>query len=97
MCCVGCFPLISLNDTSDVNPLLKLGDLEEAEDVVVEDAPNNYLLCICETWGSSKDRKRQELTIGMVVREAYCSTKSLSDNQNSTIHNILQYVLFCQK
>ncbi|XP_058842608.1 DNA mismatch repair protein Msh3-like [Acipenser ruthenus] len=51
----------------DVNPLLKLGDLEEAEDVVVEDAPNNYLLCICESWGSSKDRKRQELTIGMVA------------------------------
>ncbi|RXM95628.1 DNA mismatch repair protein Msh3 [Acipenser ruthenus] len=73
----GCFPLISLNDTSDVNPLLKLGDLEEAEDVVVEDAPNNYLLCICETWGSSKDRKRQELTIGMVTERLVRSIISM--------------------
>ncbi|MBN3317605.1 MSH3 protein, partial [Atractosteus spatula] len=46
----------------DVNPLLKLGDLEEAEDVVL-DSPNNYLLCVSESW----DSRRQELSVGIVA------------------------------
>ncbi|KAJ8414872.1 hypothetical protein AAFF_G00023950 [Aldrovandia affinis] len=46
----------------DVNPLLKLGDLEEAEDVVL-DAPNNYLMCVSESW----DGKAKELTLGLVA------------------------------
>ncbi|XP_066568010.1 DNA mismatch repair protein Msh3 isoform X1 [Amia ocellicauda] len=46
----------------DVNPLLKLGDLEQAEDVVL-DAPNNYLLCMCESW----EGKKQQLTVGVVA------------------------------
>ncbi|XP_076126474.1 DNA mismatch repair protein Msh3 [Alosa pseudoharengus] len=46
----------------DVNPLLKLGDLEDAEDVV-QDAPNNYLMCVYETW----DKQTKELIVGVVV------------------------------
>ncbi|XP_031426428.1 DNA mismatch repair protein Msh3 [Clupea harengus] len=46
----------------DVNPLLKLGDLEDAEDVV-QDAPNNYLMCVYETW----DKQSKELIVGVVV------------------------------
>ncbi|XP_036382705.1 DNA mismatch repair protein Msh3 [Megalops cyprinoides] len=46
----------------DVNPLLKLGDLEEAEDVVL-DAPNNYLMCVYESW----DGQAKELTVGLVA------------------------------
>uniref|UniRef100_A0A8C9VVR1 DNA mismatch repair protein MSH3 n=1 Tax=Scleropages formosus TaxID=113540 RepID=A0A8C9VVR1_SCLFO len=37
----------------DMNPLLKLGELEDAEDVVV-DAPNSYLMCLSETVEVSK-------------------------------------------
>ncbi|KAJ8380672.1 hypothetical protein SKAU_G00014500 [Synaphobranchus kaupii] len=46
----------------DVNPLLTLGDLEEAKDVVL-DAPNNYLMCVTENW----DGKTKELTMGLVA------------------------------
>ncbi len=48
---------------SDVNPLLKLGDLEQAEDVV-QDSGNNYLMCVSESF----DKQSKELTVGMVVR-----------------------------
>ncbi|MBN3308527.1 MSH3 protein, partial [Amia calva] len=54
--------LVPLNSESHVNPLLKLGDLEQAEDVVL-DAPNNYLLCMCESW----EGKKQQLTVGVVA------------------------------
>uniref|UniRef100_A0A673LND4 DNA mismatch repair protein MutS-like N-terminal domain-containing protein n=1 Tax=Sinocyclocheilus rhinocerous TaxID=307959 RepID=A0A673LND4_9TELE len=50
-----------------VNPLLKLGDLEQAEDVV-QDSGNNYLMCASESF----DKQSKELTIGMVVRN-HCS------------------------
>ncbi|XP_067294282.1 DNA mismatch repair protein Msh3 [Pseudorasbora parva] len=46
----------------DVNPLLKLGDLEQAEDVV-QDSANNYLMCVSESF----DKQSKELTVGMVV------------------------------
>ncbi|XP_036454840.1 DNA mismatch repair protein Msh3 [Colossoma macropomum] len=46
----------------DVNPLLTLGDLEQAEDVV-QDMPNSYLICVSENW----DKQSKELTIGLVV------------------------------
>ncbi|XP_041090736.1 DNA mismatch repair protein Msh3-like [Polyodon spathula] len=74
----------------DVNPLLKLGDLEEAEDVVVEDVPNNYLLCIYETWGSSKDRKRQELTIGIVAVQPSTGDVVFDCFQDSSSHSELE-------
>uniref|UniRef100_A0A8B9H1I2 DNA mismatch repair protein MSH3 n=1 Tax=Astyanax mexicanus TaxID=7994 RepID=A0A8B9H1I2_ASTMX len=46
----------------DVNPLLKLGDLEQAEDVV-QDPPTSYLMCVSENW----DKLSKELTVGLVV------------------------------
>ncbi|KAM9446339.1 DNA mismatch repair protein Msh3 [Clarias gariepinus] len=46
----------------DVNPLLKLGDLEQAEDVV-QDTPSSYLMCVSESW----DKHSKELTVGLVV------------------------------
>ncbi|XP_058631979.1 DNA mismatch repair protein Msh3 isoform X3 [Onychostoma macrolepis] len=46
----------------DVNPLLKLGDLEQAEDVV-QDSGNNYLMCVSESF----DKQSKELNVGMVV------------------------------
>ncbi|XP_076854159.1 DNA mismatch repair protein Msh3 isoform X2 [Brachyhypopomus gauderio] len=49
----------------DVNPLLKLGDLEQAEDVV-QDSANSYLMCVNESW----DRRSRELTVGLVVVQA---------------------------
>lgn len=48
---------------SDVNPLLKLGDLEQVEDVV-QDTGSSYLMCVCESW----EKQSKELTVGMVVR-----------------------------
>ncbi len=49
-----------------MNPLLKLGDLEQAEDV--QDSDNNYLMCVSESF----DKQSKELTVGMVVRN-HCS------------------------
>ncbi|TRY95911.1 hypothetical protein DNTS_021431 [Danionella cerebrum] len=46
----------------DVNPLLKLEDLEQAEDGM-QDGENNYLMCLNESF----DKQSKELTIGMVV------------------------------
>uniref|UniRef100_A0A672MMP6 DNA mismatch repair protein MSH3 n=1 Tax=Sinocyclocheilus grahami TaxID=75366 RepID=A0A672MMP6_SINGR len=46
----------------DVNPLLKLGDLEQGEDVV-QDSGNSYLMCVNESF----DKQSKELTVGMVV------------------------------
>ncbi|XP_062873716.1 DNA mismatch repair protein Msh3 isoform X2 [Trichomycterus rosablanca] len=46
----------------DVNPLLKLGDLEQAEDIV-QDTPNSYLMCVSETW----EKQSKDLTVGLVV------------------------------
>lgn len=50
-----------------MNPLLKLGDLEQAEDVV-QDSGNNHLMCVSESF----DKQSKELTVGMVVRN-HCS------------------------
>ncbi|XP_051546592.1 DNA mismatch repair protein Msh3-like isoform X1 [Myxocyprinus asiaticus] len=47
----------------DVNPLLKLGDLEQAEDVVQDSGNNNYLMCVSKSF----DKQSKEMTIGMVV------------------------------
>nr|XP_056704992.1 DNA mismatch repair protein Msh3 [Euleptes europaea] len=49
----------------DVNPLLKLDHLSDAEDVS-SDACDNYLLCICESKESFRERK-QDSTIGIVA------------------------------
>ncbi|MCI4392604.1 hypothetical protein PGIGA_G00147770 [Pangasianodon gigas] len=46
----------------DVNPLLKLGDLEQAEDVV-QDTASSYLMCVYESW----EKQSKELTVGLVV------------------------------
>uniref|UniRef100_A0A8C1ZFL6 DNA mismatch repair protein MSH3 n=1 Tax=Cyprinus carpio TaxID=7962 RepID=A0A8C1ZFL6_CYPCA len=46
----------------DVNPLLKLGDLEQAEDVV-QDSGNNYLMCVSESF----DKQSKDLPFGIQV------------------------------
>ncbi|KAK2845677.1 hypothetical protein Q7C36_010531 [Tachysurus vachellii] len=46
----------------DVNPLMKLGDLEQADDVV-QDTASSYLMCVSESW----EKQIKELTIGLVV------------------------------
>lgn len=48
---------------SDMNPLLKLGDLEQVEDVV-QDTASSYLMCVSESW----EKQSKELTVGLVVR-----------------------------
>lgn len=48
----------------DVNPICRLGDMEEgsSSDAVL-DPPESFLLCISETW----DKLRKQLTVGLVV------------------------------
>ncbi|XP_049907976.1 DNA mismatch repair protein Msh3 [Epinephelus moara] len=48
----------------DVNPVCKLGDVEEGGcgDVVL-DPPDSFLLCISETW----DKLKKQLTVGLVA------------------------------
>uniref|UniRef100_A0AAX7U6K5 DNA mismatch repair protein MSH3 n=1 Tax=Astatotilapia calliptera TaxID=8154 RepID=A0AAX7U6K5_ASTCA len=48
----------------DVNPVCRLGDVEEGGcDDVVSDPPDSFLLCISENW----DKLKKQLTVGLVV------------------------------
>ncbi|XP_041792775.1 DNA mismatch repair protein Msh3 isoform X2 [Chelmon rostratus] len=48
----------------DVNPVCRLGDVEEGAcgDVVL-DPPDNFLLCVSESW----DKPKKQLTVGLVA------------------------------
>uniref|UniRef100_A0AAX7UBR5 DNA mismatch repair protein MSH3 n=1 Tax=Astatotilapia calliptera TaxID=8154 RepID=A0AAX7UBR5_ASTCA len=48
----------------DVNPVCRLGDVEEGGcDDVVSDPPDSFLLCISENW----DKLKKQLTVGLVA------------------------------
>uniref|UniRef100_A0A669CMG1 DNA mismatch repair protein MSH3 n=1 Tax=Oreochromis niloticus TaxID=8128 RepID=A0A669CMG1_ORENI len=48
----------------DVNPVCRLGDVEEGGcDDVVSDPPDSFLLCISENW----DKLKKRLTVGLVA------------------------------
>ncbi|XP_053181496.1 DNA mismatch repair protein Msh3 [Scomber japonicus] len=48
----------------DVNPVCKLGDVEEGDcGDVMSDPPESFLLCISETW----DKLKKQLTVGLVA------------------------------
>ncbi|KAM7166813.1 DNA mismatch repair protein Msh3 isoform 1-T1 [Macrochelys suwanniensis] len=49
----------------DVNPLLKLDDPGDAEEIT--DVSDNYLLCICENKESLRDKKKGDIVIGIVA------------------------------
>ncbi|XP_055647581.1 DNA mismatch repair protein Msh3 isoform X4 [Falco peregrinus] len=49
----------------DVNPLLKLDDSVDVEEVTTE-VPDNYLLCVCEN-GEKFDRKKGDIVIGIMA------------------------------
>ncbi|XP_048706048.2 DNA mismatch repair protein Msh3 isoform X4 [Caretta caretta] len=49
----------------DVNPLLKLDDPVDVEEITA-DVSDNYLLCICENKESLRDKKKGDVVIGIV-------------------------------
>lgn len=69
----------------DVNPLLKLGDLEQAEDVV-QDSGNNYLMCVSESF----DKQSKELTVGMVVVQPSIGDVMVDCFKDNTSHSALE-------
>ncbi|XP_068522312.1 DNA mismatch repair protein Msh3 isoform X1 [Anas acuta] len=50
----------------DVNPLLKLDDSVDVEEVTT-DVPDNYLLCVCENGENVKDRRKGDILIGIMA------------------------------
>ncbi|XP_063037106.1 DNA mismatch repair protein Msh3 isoform X2 [Melospiza melodia melodia] len=50
----------------DVNPLLKLDDSVDVEEVTA-DVPDSYLLCICENGDHLKDRKKGDIVTGIMA------------------------------
>ncbi|XP_027490328.1 DNA mismatch repair protein Msh3 isoform X7 [Corapipo altera] len=50
----------------DVNPLLKLDDSVDVEEVT-RDVPDNYLLCCCENGENLRGRKTGDIVIGIMV------------------------------
>ncbi|XP_071587443.1 DNA mismatch repair protein Msh3 isoform X1 [Heliangelus exortis] len=50
----------------DVNPLLKLDDSVDVEEVTT-DVPDNYLLCMCENGENLKDKKKGDIVIGIMA------------------------------
>ncbi|XP_066511228.1 DNA mismatch repair protein Msh3 isoform X2 [Hoplias malabaricus] len=69
----------------DVNPLLTLGDLEQAEDVV-QDTPNSYLMCVSENW----DKQSKELTMGLVVVQPSTGDMMVDCFKDSSSHSELE-------
>lgn len=73
---------------SDVNPLMKLGDLEQVDDVV-QDSASSYLMCVSESW----EKQSKELTIGLVVRvfssSSFKSDPSSDHTFECTVPNLL--------
>lgn len=63
--CHSLFETVSLTVfLKDVNPVCRLGDVEEGGcDDVVSDPPDSFLLCISENW----DKLKKQLTVGLVV------------------------------
>lgn len=49
-----------------MNPLLKLDDPVDVEEITA-DVSDNYLLCICENKESLRDKKKGDVVIGIVV------------------------------
>nr|XP_006004451.2 PREDICTED: DNA mismatch repair protein Msh3 isoform X1 [Latimeria chalumnae] len=64
----------------DVNPLLKLDDSVDVEDTTFE-VPNNYLLCIYES--HRKEKKKQEVTIGLVAVQPTAGDVMIDSFQDS--------------
>lgn len=61
----------------DVNPVCRLGDVEEGGcDDVVSDPPDSFLLCISENW----DKVKKRLTVGLVVSFISQSINNLTFN-----------------
>ncbi|XP_050185671.1 DNA mismatch repair protein Msh3 isoform X2 [Myiozetetes cayanensis] len=50
----------------DVNPLLKLDDSVDVEEVTT-DVPDNYLLCCCENGENLRGRKKGDIVIGIMA------------------------------
>ncbi|EOB01735.1 DNA mismatch repair protein Msh3, partial [Anas platyrhynchos] len=50
----------------NVNPLLKLDDSVDVEEVTT-DVPDNYLLCVCENGENVKDRRKGDILIGIMA------------------------------
>ncbi|XP_062369550.1 DNA mismatch repair protein Msh3 [Cinclus cinclus] len=51
----------------DVNPLLKLDGSVDVEEVTADNYPDNYLLCICESGDTLKDRKKGDVAAGIMA------------------------------
>lgn len=49
-----------------MNPLVKLDDAVNVDEVMT-DTSTSYLLCICENKENIKDRKKGNVSIGIVV------------------------------
>lgn len=49
-----------------MNPLLKLDDSVDVEEVTA-DIPDNYLLCICENGENAKQKKKGDIVVGVMV------------------------------
>ncbi|XP_029430030.1 DNA mismatch repair protein Msh3 isoform X2 [Rhinatrema bivittatum] len=70
----------------DVNPLLKLDDMTDVEEITA-DAPNNYLLCICET---KESRKKGEVTLGLVAVQPTTGEVIFDNFQDSKLRSELE-------
>uniref|UniRef100_A0AAY4C5E5 DNA mismatch repair protein MSH3 n=1 Tax=Denticeps clupeoides TaxID=299321 RepID=A0AAY4C5E5_9TELE len=68
----------------DVNPLLKMGDLEEAEDVV-QDSSSNYLMCVSESWGRQSKELVVQPSTGDLMVDCFKDGPSLSELESRVL------------
>ncbi|XP_037657353.1 DNA mismatch repair protein Msh3 isoform X1 [Choloepus didactylus] len=78
----------------DVNPLVKLDDTQNVEEIIT-DTSTNYLLCICEHKETVKDNKKGNIFIGIVGVQPATGEVVFDSFQDSTSRLELETRLLC--
>uniref|UniRef100_A0A8B9W885 DNA mismatch repair protein MSH3 n=1 Tax=Bos mutus grunniens TaxID=30521 RepID=A0A8B9W885_BOSMU len=78
----------------DVNPLVKLDDAVNVDEVMT-DTSTSYLLCICENKENVKDKKRGSLSIGIVGVQPATGEVVFDSFQDSASRSELETRILC--
>lgn len=77
-----------------MNPLIRLDDSVNIDEVTT-DTSTNYLLCVYEEQESTKDKKKGNISIGIVVSplkvrsEGGCSWRLVSSRERCTMRSLV--------
>ncbi|XP_049722674.1 DNA mismatch repair protein Msh3 isoform X2 [Elephas maximus indicus] len=78
----------------DVNPLIKLDDAVNVDEIIT-DTYTNYLLCICENRDTVKDKKKGTISIGIVGVQPATGEVVFDSFQDSASRSELETRILC--